>query len=90
MYHGWADPVVLAMPAGTPTAKYVFDLLESQRPLFQQCRMANFGSVTMSDYSCPGLELARTVREFNRDMEAVRKATGLSPPRMKLATALPP
>jgi alpha-mannosidase len=73
-----------ATPADT--VKYVFDLLESQRPYFQSHGIANFGSVTMSDYSCPGIGMVQTVQAFNKNMEALRKR-GLSPPQMKLGTA---
>jgi alpha-mannosidase len=76
-----------ALATPDDTVKYVFDLLESQRPYFQSHGIAHFGSVTMSDYSCPGLDLVQTVQAFNKNMESLRRKGGVSPPRMKLATA---
>lgn len=83
---GWGLIPGAAVPAGTPTTKYVFDLLESQRALFETSHLPNFGSVTMSDYSCPGLDLVRMVKAFNKDVDAL-KLKGLNPPHMQLATA---
>jgi len=85
---GWGSIPGQAGPAaGTPTAKYVFDLLESQRPFFEAHRVPNFGTVTMSDYSCPGADLLATVNDYNKQAAAIEKQTGSTPPRMKLATA---
>lgn len=78
---GWAPP------GGVPIERYVLDLAESQRPFYEQHGIPDFGTVTMSDYSCPGPELPALVREYNAKAAAVEEQTGLAPPRMKLATA---
>ncbi len=85
---GWGSIPGQAGPApGTPTEKYVGDLLESQRPFFEEHHLPNFGTVTMSDYSCPGHDLIDTVNDYNARAAALQQRTGLAPPRMKLATA---
>ena len=85
---GWGSIPGQGGPSpGTPTEKYVFDLLESQRPFFEQHHVPNFGTVTMSDYSCPGPELIDTVNDYNQKAAAIEDKTGLAPPKMKLATA---
>jgi len=85
---GWGSIPGQGGPSpGTPTEKYVFDLLESQRPFFEEHHIPNFGTVTMSDYSCPGQDLIDTVTEYNKKAAALGEQSGLAPPRMKLATA---
>ncbi len=72
---------------GGPVESYVADLLEGQRPFFEEHRVPAFGCVTTSDYSCPGPELPALVREYNGKAEALQQATGTAVPRLKLATA---
>jgi len=85
---GWGSIPGQGGPSpGTPTEKYVFDLLESQRPFFEEHRIPAFGTVTMSDYSCPGADLIATVNGYNAKVAALKERTGLNPPQMELATA---